>query len=110
MFTLILFSGSLLSGIGLSKFIELKNKKIKFISIIMFAVSFILAVTIIDFSHFSSSFKALVPNIIFPSIILGALCGSCIIYIVASSWKKREKLVEKLFLLFIITLTFFALF
>lgn len=93
-FTIVLFSGAILSGFGLSQFVEIKDSKKKIISVILFLILFILAIFISRKSIALSEIK-------FTLIIFSIFTFVCIV---------QRKIVIKIFLLFAIGITFFDLF
>lgn len=111
-FTILLFSGTLLSGFGLTEFIESKNKKKQYISVLSFLIFYILAIGLfISFIKGSrESINIILQHIQFSSIILCIFILGSIFYFFSLTLKKHAKYVKLLFLIFILGITFFDLF
>lgn len=110
-FSLVLFSGSVLSGFGVDLFLKSKDIKKNLTSLIIFTFFFAAIILIYSFVniHEPDQVKKFIHNIQFSSIILGVFVFVALIFTFIS--EKRFASVGKiLFLSFVIGLTFFDLF
>lgn len=109
-FTLVLFSGSLLAGYGLTEFINLKNRKKQAISVGIFLAFFVSAVAGSWIFHIFDSKTNLLQSLKFAFIILGLFALATIIYLSFLSKEKTHKYLQKSFIIILLFLSFFDLF
>ena len=103
-FSLVYFSGSLLSGFGVLAFISNNRRKRDFLFLISFILFFIGTILLsISFNLLDAA--VLIKNIKFSAIILGIFSFACTLYLY-----KKNNLIKILFLIFVVFLTFFDLF
>lgn len=110
-FTLVMFSGSVLSGFGLYYFMAEKNIRKKVINLIAFISIFFLIILIAKIIKFNPSNinYSLIRNIKFSAIILSVFTAVSLVYFYISTKFKITKL-SVLYILFVLSLTFFDLF
>lgn len=111
-FTLVLLTGSLLAGFGLSEFVESNTKKKQIISIIGFFVVYILIIVsyIVFFKLVTEQITVFLQHIKFSSIILGIFIAISALYVLAYFRLKQNKILRYAFLIFVLGVTFFDLF
>lgn len=111
-FTMVLLTGSLLAGFGLSEFIESKKQKKHVISMIGFLVVYILIIVnyILFFKLTTEQIIAFLQHIKFSLIIQGIFIAGSVLYIFVHLSLGHRKLLKFAFLIFVLGITFFDLF
>jgi len=110
-FLVVLFSGAILSGFGLDKFVNTKNLKRNIFSLIIFTLTFIVIIGIYLLSKLNDleSAKLFLNNIKFVSGILAIFFIGTVTYILLFS-KRKNFFIAGVFTIFTLSFTFFDLF
>lgn len=108
-FFIAIFSASILSGFGITEFIEKDNKKKNITSIISFIAIFSLIIVFAIVLQYRSALaiKSFLHNVIFPFAIFGFFSIGAFMYLLI---RKKTVLLKSIFLFFIVGLTYFDLF
>lgn len=109
-FTLVLFSGAILSGFGLTEFINTKEKKKQLASLIVFVVTFLIVVIGSYVGHIFTSKEQLMQSMKFAFLIVGIFATTTILYLFVKHSKRFTKMFEQGFLIVLILITFIDLF
>lgn len=110
-FTLVLFSGALLAGFGLTEFMAIKKRKKQLLSIAVFGIVFLFTIGFSFLTKILPSVEVLIRSLKFAFIILGLFGIAVIVYTtLLPRFKKYSKKLQLGFLIFVVFLSFFDLF